>query len=78
MPLAPGELCSPFPPLLALFRQQRGEDKQNIKFVPPGNVSADAHASDLDFFKFLAFFRHVLVVSYLQIQQTEIFELYKF
>jgi len=30
------------------------------------------------FFKFLAFFQTVLVVSYLQIQQTKIVELYKF
>jgi len=46
-----------------------------IEFAPPGKVSADARASDLNFFKFLAFFRHVLIVSYLQIQQTKIFEL---
>jgi len=42
---------------------------------PLENVFADARASDLDFFKFLAFSRNVLVVSYLQIQQTKIFEL---
>ena len=43
---------------------------------PPGKVSADVRASDLKFFKFVAFFRHhVLVVSCLQIQQTRIFEL---
>jgi len=39
-----------------------------VSSLPLGKVSADAHASDLNFFKFLAFFRHVLVVSYLQIQ----------
>ena len=39
--------------------------------TPPGKVSADTHASDLKFFKVLAFFRRVLVVSYLQIQQTK-------
>ena len=42
---------------------------------PLENVSVDARASDVDFFKFLAFFRHGLVDSYLQIQQTKIFEL---
>jgi len=30
--------------------------------------------SDLNFFKFLAFFRHVVVVSYQQIQQKKLFE----
>jgi len=79
-----GELCAPCPPrafslwcrkgkafcerVFALHRQQHGKDKQNIEFVPPGKISADSHASDLNFLKFLAFFRHVLVVSYLQIQ----------
>ena len=36
-----------------------------------GKISADACASDLNFFEFLAFFRRVLVVSYLQTQQTK-------
>ena len=56
---------------LALYWQQHGEDKQNIELVPPRNVSANARASDLNFFKFLSFFRHVLVVSYLKMQQTK-------
>jgi len=38
---------------------------------PPGKVSADVRASELKFFKFLEFFRHVLVVSHLQIQQRK-------
>jgi len=42
-----------------------------ISRLPPGKVSADARASDLKIFKFLAFFRHVLIVSCLQIQQTK-------
>jgi len=51
---------------LALYRQQHGKDKQEIEFAHPGKVFADASASDLNFLKFLAFCRHVLVVSYLQ------------
>jgi len=35
----------------ALHRQQHGKDKQNIEFTHPGKVSADAHASDLNFFQ---------------------------
>ena len=54
----------------ALHRQQHGKDKQNIEFPHPGKVSAVAHASDLNFFKILAFFRHVLVATFLQIQPT--------
>jgi len=54
----------------ALHRQQHGKDKQNIEFTHPGKVSAVAHASDLNFLKILAFFRHVLVATFLQIQPT--------
>jgi len=50
---------------------------KKISSLPHGKVSVEAHASDLKFLKFLAFFPYVLVVSYLQIQQTRIFELYK-
>jgi len=42
-----------------------------ISSFPPGKDSADARASDLIFFKFLAVFRHVLVVSYLQIPDLD-------
>jgi len=38
-----------------MYRQQHGKDKQNIEFAPPGNVSADARASDSNLFKFVAF-----------------------
>jgi len=38
-----------------LHRQQHAKDEQNIQFAPLGKVSADARASDLKFFKFLAF-----------------------
>jgi len=33
---------------------------------------------EFNFFKVLAFFRHVFVASYLQTQQTKIVELWKF
>jgi len=39
-----------------LYRQQYEKDKQNIKFARHENVSADDRASDLNFFKILAFF----------------------
>ena len=44
---------------------------RKISSFPPVKVSADAVLPTWNFFKFLAFFRHVLVVSYLQIQQTK-------
>jgi len=51
------------------------ERLSKISSLPPGKVSVDAHARDVNFFRFLAFFRNVLVISYLQIQHTKIFEL---
>jgi len=32
-----------------LHRQQPKEDKQNIDFAPPGQISADAHDRDYGF-----------------------------
>jgi len=54
-----------------LHHQQHGKDKQNIEFPHPAKVSADAHASDLNFIQNYGIFRHFLVVSYLQIQQKK-------
>jgi len=48
------------------------ETVSKISRLPlPGKVSVDARASDLNLSKFLAFFRHVSVVSYQKIQQTK-------
>jgi len=48
------------------------ERMSKISSLPPGKVSADARASDSNFFKFLAFFQQVLVVSYLQYNKENI------
>jgi len=55
----------------ALHRQQHGKDKQNIDYASPGKVFVDAHSPDLNFFQISGIFRRVLVVSYLQMQQTK-------
>ena len=53
---------------------------ETSKFVHFAEIFKTMSSSPLTwiFFKFLAFFRRVLVVFYLQIQQTKIFELQKF